>query len=300
MLQSINKRHTAVLHLMLLPAVVITLIYSYCPMFGIVMVFQKFDPVRSFLNSPWIGLDNFRFIVNLPGSFQVLWNTIYISLFKIIGLIIVPVTFALLLNDVRGKGFKRISQTMVYLPNFLSWIILGGILIDILSPSEGIVNQLLGHIGIEPIFFLGDRFWFPITLIVTEIWKGFGFGTVIYLAALTNIDPTLYESSIMDGANRWKQTLHITLPGILPIVTLMTVLSLGNVLNAGFDQIFNLYSPQVYKTGDIIDTFVYRLGIEQAQYSPAAAVGLFKSVVSFIFISVSYLLADKLANYRVF
>ncbi len=300
MLQSINKRHTAVLHLMLLPAVVITLIYSYCPMFGIVMVFQKFDPVRSFLNSPWIGLDNFRFIVNLPGSFQVLWNTIYISLFKIIGLIIVPVTFALLLNEVRGKGFKRISQTMVYLPNFLSWIILGGILIDILSPSEGIVNQLLGHIGIEPIFFLGDRFWFPITMIVTEIWKGFGFGTVIYLAALTNIDPTLYESSIMDGANRWKQTLHITLPGILPIVTLMTVLSLGNVLNAGFDQIFNLYSPQVYKTGDIIDTFVYRLGIEQAQYSPAAAVGLFKSVVSFIFISVSYLLADKLANYRVF
>ena len=285
---------------MLLPAVVITLIYSYCPMFGIVMVFQKFDPVRSFLNSPWIGLDNFRFIVNLPGSFQVLWNTIYISLFKIIGLIIVPVTFALLLNEVRGKGFKRISQTMVYLPNFLSWIILGGILIDILSPSEGIVNQLLGHIGIEPIFFLGDRFWFPITMIVTEIWKGFGFGTVIYLAALTNIDPTLYESSIMDGANRWKQTLHITLPGILPIVTLMTVLSLGNVLNAGFDQIFNLYSPQVYKTGDIIDTFVYRLGIEQAQYSPAAAVGLFKSVVSFIFISVSYLLADKLANYRVF
>lgn len=300
MLQSINKRHTAVLHLMLLPAVVITLIYSYCPMFGIVMVFQKFDPVRSFLNSPWIGLDNFRFIVNLPGSFQVLWNTIYISLLKIIGLIIVPVTFALLLNEVRGKGFKRISQTMVYLPNFLSWIILGGILIDILSPSEGIVNQLLGHIGIEPIFFLGDRFWFPITMIVTEIWKGFGFGTVIYLAALTNIDPTLYESSIMDGANRWKQTLHITLPGILPIVTLMTVLSLGNVLNAGFDQIFNLYSPQVYKTGDIIDTFVFRLGIEQAQYSPAAAVGLFKSVVSFIFISVSYLLADKLANYRVF
>ncbi len=285
---------------MLLPAVVITLIYSYCPMFGIVMVFQKFDPVRSFLNSPWIGLDNFRFIVNLPGSFQVLWNTIYISLLKIIGLIIVPVTFALLLNEVRGKGFKRISQTMVYLPNFLSWIILGGILIDILSPSEGIVNQLLGHIGIEPIFFLGDRFWFPITMIVTEIWKGFGFGTVIYLAALTNIDPTLYESSIMDGANRWKQTLHITLPGILPIVTLMTVLSLGNVLNAGFDQIFNLYSPQVYKTGDIIDTFVFRLGIEQAQYSPAAAVGLFKSVVSFIFISVSYLLADKLANYRVF
>lgn len=288
------------LHLMLLPAAILVLVYHYGPMLGIVMAFQKFEPVKGFFGSAWAGLDNFRFIVDLPGSFQVLWNTIYIAFLKIIGLIAVPVTFALLLNEIKITSFKRLIQTLIYLPNFLSWIILGGILMDVLSPTDGMVNRLLAVFGVEPIFFLGDRFWFPLTMVITEIWKGFGFGTVVYLAALTNIDPALYESAVMDGANRWKQTRHITLPGIVPIIILMTVLSMGNILNAGFDQVFNLYSPQVYGTGDIIDTFVYRLGIEQAQYGPAAAVGLFKSIVSFLFVSLSYLLADKFANYRVF
>ncbi len=288
------------LHLMLLPAAILVLVYHYGPMLGIVMAFQKFEPVKGFFGSAWAGLDNFRFIVDLPGSFQVLWNTIYIAFLKIIGLIAVPVTFALLLNEIKITSFKRLIQTLIYLPNFLSWIILGGILMDVLSPTDGMVNRLLAVFGVEPIFFLGDRFWFPLTMVITEIWKGFGFGTVVYLAALTNIDPALYESAVMDGANRWKQTRHITLPGIVPIIILMTVLSMGNILNAGFDQVFNLYSPQVYETGDIIDTFVYRLGIEQAQYGPAAAVGLFKSIVSFLFVSLSYLLADKFANYRVF
>lgn len=295
-----KKSRELPLHLMVLPAVIIVLIFNYGPMLGLIMVFQKFTPADGFFNSPWIGLDNFRFIVELPGVFQVLWNTIYISFLKIIGMIIVPVSFALLLNEIVNIKFKRIIQTLIYIPNFISWIILSGVLLDILSPSSGVVNHLLGSIGIEPIFFLGDRFWFPLTMVVTDIWKGFGFGTVIYLAALTGIDPTLYESSVIDGASRWKQTLYVTLPGILPIIVLMSVLSLGNILNAGFDQIFNLYSPIVYKTGDIIDTFVYRLGIQQGQYAPAAAVGLFKSVVSFIFVSISYVLADKFANYRIF
>ena len=164
---------------------------------------------------------------------------------------------------------------------FLSWIIVcGPFLTDILA-SDGIINTALKAFGIEPIFFLGDKVWFPIVMILSDIWKSFGFGTVVYLAALTGIDPTLYEAAAVDGARRWKQTLHITLPGIAPTIILMSVLSLGNVLNAGFDQIYNLYSPLVYETGDIIDTFVYRLGIEQAQYSPATAVGIFKSGVSF-------------------
>jgi len=225
---------------------------------------------------------------------------VYISLLKIIGLIVVPVLFALLLNEVIHSKVKKTIQSMIYLPNFLSWVIISGILIDILSPSSGIVNMYLGLIGISPIFFLGDTTWFPITMVLSDIWKSFGFGTVIYLAALTSINPSLYESAVIDGANRWKQTIYITLPGIKPIIILMTVLGLGNILNAGFEQIYNLLSPSVYSTGDIIDTFIFRLGIEQAQFSEATAVGLFKSVISLIFVSLSYYLASRFANYRIF
>jgi putative aldouronate transport system permease protein len=299
-LERIRRLRELPLHLMLLPSVIIIVIYSYGPILGSYIAFQKYKPAYGLFGSPWVGLDNFRFLLEIPGSLQILWNTIYISFLKIIGMIIVPVTLALLLNEVGKSKIKRVIQTIIYLPNFLSWVILSGIIIEILSPSEGVVNQLIGMLGIQPIYFLGDKFWFPVTIIVTDIWKGFGFGTVIYLAALTSIDSTLYEASIVDGAGRLKQTFYITIPGIMPIVVLMSVLSLGNILNAGFDQVFNLYSPQVYETGDIIDTFVYRLGLEQAQYAPATAVGLFKSVVSFIFISLSYMLADKLANYRIF
>ncbi|WP_254638935.1 sugar ABC transporter permease [Cohnella sp. GbtcB17] len=288
------------LHLMILPAFIIVFIYSYVPMFGIIIAFQNFTPVNGFLGSKYVGLDNFKYIFQFPDIYQVLWNTVYIALMKIVGNLIVPVVIALLLNELTKQFHKRTFQTIVYLPNFLSWVIVSGLIIDILSPSEGIVNKVLQFVGIQEVFFLGNQNWFPFIMVITDIWKNFGFGTVIFLAALTGIDPTLYESSIVDGANRWKQTLHITLPGIKPVIILMTVLSLGNILNAGFEQIFNLYNPMVYATGDIIDTLVYRLGIVDAQYSPATAVGLFKSVISFIMIAVSYKLADKFANYRIF
>ncbi|MNC22451.1 putative multiple-sugar transport system permease YteP [compost metagenome] len=229
-----------------------------------------------------------------------LWNTLFIAILKIAAGLIIPVIFALLLNEVAGAWFKRTIQTTIYFPYFLSWVILGGILIDILSPSSGIVNQFLGWFGVKPIFFLGNEKWFPYTLVLTDTWKGFGYGTIVYLAALTGIDQSLYEAATVDGANRWKQMLNVTLPGMLPIITLMTVLSLGNVLNAGFEQVFNLYSPMVYSTGDIIDTFVYRLGLVEAQYGVATAVGLFKSVISLILIVISNKLANRYAGYRIF
>lgn len=288
------------LHAMLLPGVIITIIFSYIPLLGSVMAFQDYNPVEGFLHSKWVGLDNFRFVMNLPGSFQILKNTVVIAFFKILGGLFVPITFALMLNEMRSAPAKRVYQTIIYMPHFLSWVILSGVFMDILSPSDGILNKFLASMGLKPIFFLGSTFWFPITMVVTDIWKGFGFGTVIYLAALTSIDPSLYESAKIDGAGKWKQTWHITLPGILPIIILMTVISIGNIFNAGFDQIYNLYSPSVYKTGDIIDTFIFRLGMEQQQYSASAAVGLLKSVVSFVFVSLSYFLADRLANYRIF
>lgn len=288
------------LHLMLLPSVIILLIFSYFPMLGLVMAFEKYVPAKGILGSKWCGLDNFVYLVSLPDTFRILFNTVYIALLKIVTGIFVPVTFTLLLNEIGKKFFKRLIQTVIYLPYFLSWIILSGILIDILSPSQGIVNSFISYLGLKPVFFLGNEKWFPYVMVISDIWKNFGFGTIIYLAALTGIDPTYYEASIIDGAGRWKQTLYVTLPGIMPIVVLMTTLSLGDVLNAGFDQIFNLYSPAVYSTGDIIDTLIYRIGMKEGQFGVATAVGFFRSVVSFVFITLSYKLADKWAGYRIF
>jgi putative aldouronate transport system permease protein len=285
-------------HLLLLPCVVVVFIFSYVPLYGLVIAFQRYNIARGF-SSPWVGLANFRQLFSQAQFSRTIWNTLYIAVFKIIGGIIVPVFFSLLLNEIQNVKFKRLFQTLIYLPYFLSWVIMAGLLIDILS-LDGLLNRFLGLFVNEPVPFLIEPAIFPWTIIVTDIWKGFGFGTVVYLAALTSIDPELYEAALVDGAGRWKQTVYITLPMLAPTVVLMSVLSLGNILNAGFDQIYNLYSPIVYSTGDIIDTFVYRLGIQQAQYSIGTAVGLFKSVISAVLILSSQYLARKLAGYRVF
>jgi putative aldouronate transport system permease protein len=288
------------LHLMLLPAVALLLIYSYIPMFGNVMAFQKFNPSQGFLRSTWVGLENFRYVFALPDTLPAIRNTLVIAISKMAMGIIAPLIFALLLNELRNKYFRGTIQTIVNFPHFLSWVILSGILLDVLSPSEGIANAFIKLLGGTPIYFLGNKTWFPITLVLSETWKEFGYGAIIYLAALTAIDSGLYDAAAVDGANRWQQTLHVTLPGISSTIVLMMALSLGNILNAGFEQVFNLYSPQVYATGDIIDTLVYRIGVIQAQYSVATAVGLFKSVVSFILLSLSYWLAYRFTDYRLF
>lgn len=288
------------LHLMLVPGIVLVLIFSYIPMAGIMMAFQKYVPNKGLFGSPFIGLKNFQLLMDYPDIGRIFFNTVYIAVMKIAAGMIVPVTIAILLNELRKECVKRTFQTLVYLPHFLSWVLLSGILIDVLSPSSGILNQVLGLFGIDPVFFLGDNKWFPYVMVISDVWKEFGFGTIVYLAALTGINPSLYEAAEIDGAGRFKQTLHVTLPGMLPIIVLMFTLSIGNVLNAGFDQIFNLYSPPVYESADIIDTFVYRMGIEQAQFGFATAVGLLKSVISFIFVSMSYILAYRVANYRIF
>lgn len=285
-------------HLMLLPGVILVFIFSYIPLYGLVIAFQDYNPGLGF-QSPWVGLKNFEFVFRQPNFLRTIWNSFFIAIFKIIGGIVVPVTFALLLNEISSDRVKRVFQTLIYLPHFMSWIILAGVLCDVLG-RNGIVNEFLGIFGIESVNFLGDNKIFPWTVIVTGIWKEFGFGTVVYLAALTSIDPGLYESAMLDGAKKWQQVRYITLPLLVPTIILMSVLAIGNVLNAGFDQIFNMYSPVVYESGDIIDTYVYRMGIESAQYSIGSAIGLFKSVVSGTLVCISYVLADKLAGYRVF
>jgi putative aldouronate transport system permease protein len=236
----------------------------------------------------------------MPETSQVIFNTLFIAVLKIIAHLVIPIAIALLLNEISNTYFKRWIQTLIYLPHFLSWVILSGILVNLLSPSTGVINNLLESIGVDPIFFLGDNNWFRYVLVISDIWKEFGFSTIVYLAALTSINPSLYEAAIVDGANRWKQTIHITLPGMMSIIVLMATLSLGNVLNAGFEQVFNLYNPSVYESGDILDTLIYRVGFVNSDYSVSTALGLFKSVVSFTLISISYWLAYRFANYRIF
>ncbi|RIX59204.1 sugar ABC transporter permease [Paenibacillus nanensis] len=289
------------LHFMILPGLLFIAIFSYVPMAGIVIAFQKFIPAKGlFGDQKWVGWDNFNYVMDLPSFSQVFWNTLSIASMKLVLGLIVPIIFAILLNELKNEMVKRSIQTAIYLPYFLSWVVLGGILIDLLSPSGGIVNGLLTSLGLEPVFFLGDNNWFPATLVGSDIWKNFGYGTIVYLAAITGIDPGLYEAATIDGANRWKKAWHITLPGMRMVIVLLSVLSLGQLLNAGFDQVFNLYSPQVYESGDILDTFVYRIGLLDAQYGVATAVGFFKSIVSFVLIAGSYFFAYRFARYRIF
>lgn len=296
-----QKKREWTLHLMMLPSIVALLIFSYIPMAGIIIAFQKFNPGYGLFGaSPWVGLDNFRYIFSLPSIWQVVGNTLILSIAKIFFGTLLAIATALLLNECRCKFFKKSVQTVIYFPYFISWIILAGILTDMLSPTKGIGNQLIMVFGGDPIYFLGDNKYFRGTLIVSDIWKNFGYNSVVYLAAITGIDMSLYEAAAIDGAGRWKQTLHVTLPGISVIIILMIILNMGNLLNAGFDQVFNLYSPGVYETGDIIDTMVFRLGIQQGQMSPSTAVGLLKSGVSLFLISLSYYIADKKFDYKIF
>ena len=286
-------------HLMLLPGLILTFVFKYIPMGGLCIAFQDYSPVYGLFDQYWVGLDNFRYVFSMSTFPRVIYNTVFIALLKIIAGIIVPVSFALLLNEVRHTTYKRTLQTVVYLPHFISWVALAGIFLDVLS-MDGVINMVLTKLGMDPVYVLGDETVFPYTMVVTDVWKTFGWNTIVYLAAITGVDPSLYEAAYLDGAGRVRQTIHVTLPTIMPIVMLMTILSMGNVLRAGFDQIFNLYSPLVYSTGDIIDTFVYRMGILSAQFGPATAVGLFQSIISFVLIMGGYWLADKVAGYRVF
>ena len=287
------------LHLMILPVLLFILIFKYMPLGGITIAFKEFLPGKGIWGSPWVGLENFEYMLALPDTKRVMWNTLFIAAAKILINFPVPIIISILLNEVKNHRFKRSVQTIIYLPYFISWVILAGIIQDLFA-KEGLINQFLGIFGAEPVFFLGNKYAFLGVLIGTDVWKNFGYNTVVYLAAITGIDETLYEAAKIDGANRFQQIWNVTLPGIAPIVVLMMILNLGNVLNAGFEQIFNLYNPLVYETADIIDTFVYRISLVEANYSLGTAVGLLKSVVSFILIVTSYKIANKYSDYTVF
>ena len=287
-------------HTMLFPATIIVILFCYLPMVGILIAFQNFNPVKGFFGSQFIGLDNFKYVLMLPDALQVIKNTLYITLYKLIAIIVFSLFFSLLLNEVRNRWLKKVSQTIVFFPYFISWVILSGIIVDILSPGSGIVNLPIKALGYEPIFFMAKNAWFTIILVVSYIWKDFGYASVICLGAIAAIEPELYEAAWADGAGRFRQIFHITLPGIMPTLLILVIICLSTILSGQFEQIYNLYNPIVYKSGDIIDTFVYRVGIQELQFGVAATLGLMKSLVQTAFVVVLYKIAYKFANYRMF
>ena len=297
------KRRTALqFHymLMILPGFLWLFLFSMVPMYGIVMAFQDFNPARGFFGSRWIGLENFKYMFMLGDSVQVTLNTLIIAVGKMLLNLVFPLGFALLLNEIRDHSYKKAVQTIVYLPHFISWVILASVVLNIFG-YQGVVNTVRTALfGSEPKVWMTDAAVFRPLVIGTEVWKEFGYNAVIFLAALTGINPNLYEAAAIDGAGRLRSTWHVTLPGIASTIVVVGVLGLGNVLNAGFDQIYNLYNPMVYSTGDIIDTWVYRIGLVNLQFSLATAAGLLKSLVSFGLIVSSYIMAYKFADYKVF
>lgn len=291
-----NLRRYWDLYLIMIPGIVYFLAFKYAPMWGVVIAFQDYNVFAGITGSEWIGLKHFIDMFHDADFFNIFRNTLLISLYKLVWGFPGPIILALLLNEVRHMSYKRLIQTLAYLPHFLSWIIVAGILNNILSPSTGIVNEVLGWFGIEPVFFLADPSWFRTVLVASDIWKEIGWGAIVYLAALAGIDPQLYEAATVDGANKWHQLRHITLPALLPTVVILFILRLGHVLDVGFEQVFVLYNPMVYGVADVIETYVYRVGLTQAQFSFSTAVGLFKSVIGLILVVASNKLAKKLGH----
>lgn len=274
------------LYLLMIPGIAYFAVFRYAPMYGLRIAFQNYNAFNP-AASPWVGFDQFAKLFSSRYFALVMRNTLTISLSKLVCGFPVPIILALLMNEFRSLKYKRLVQTVLYLPHFISWVILAGIIMTFLNPSTGIINDIIAFFGGERVHFLISQSSFVPTMVVTDIYKGAGWGTIVYFAAISAVDAEQYEAAIIDGANRFQQALYITLPAIRPTIVIMLILSLGNILSAGFEQIFMLYNPLVYEVADIIDTYVYREGIVNTSYSFSAAAGMFKSAVALILIAGS-------------
>lgn len=288
------------LYVMLLPMVILYIVYKYIPMYGVVLAFKDHNLFAGIMGSPWVGFDNFIQIFSSKGFYSVLRNTIVLSVLSLVIGFPGPIIVALFLNEIRKMWYKRTIQSIIYLPHFISWVIVASLFIPMLSPSTGIVNTVLGLFGIEPIYFMGENGWWIVSYVLLGVWKGIGWGSIIYLASLSSINPQLYEASTIDGAGRWKQTLHITLPGIKPTIVVLLIMNIGKMMAIGFDQPYLLGNPAVLEVSDVISTYVYRIGIISGQTSIATAVGLFQSVVSLILLLAANYLSAKLTDESLF
>lgn len=282
-----------VLYFMMLPGLLYLLLFRYLPMFGLVIAFKDYDIFKGIWSSDWVGFKNFELVFKSRDFFDILKNTLTISFTKILIGFPIPILLAILLNEIKSVKFKKVTQTLLYLPHFLSWVVIGGIMINLFSPVFGLAGEFFNLLGLEPINIMaskGSIFW---VVIVSDIWKECGWSTIVFLAALTQVDVSLYEAARMDGANKLKQMLYITLPAISGIIILMLILRIGKIMNAGFEQILVLQNPITQESIDIFDTFVYREGLGRGDYSFSATVDMFKSIVALILVSG----ADKISKW---
>ena len=284
--------------LLVLPGIIVTFMFNTRTWPGVLAAFEDFIPTLGWYKSEWIGWDNFEIFFRQPDAWRIIRNAITMAVGKIILGQFMAIAFALMLNEVRNVHFKKTVQTIMYLPHFVSWVIYATILKYVIG-TNGLLEGMLKSMGIT-VSILGTPAWFQPLMILTETLKEFGWGAIIYLSALSSIDPGLYEAAEIDGASRWKQTIHVTIPGISYIIVLNLVLSLGGILGANFDQIFNMYNPLVYSTGDVIDTWVYRQGLISFNYGVGTAVGLFRSVIAMVLTIAAYWGAYKFADYKIF
>lgn len=288
-----NAMRYKVLYLLLFPELLYFVLFKYVPMFGIIIAFKNYNISLGFWNSPWVGLRNFEHFIYGVYFWDIMSNTILISLYKLLFGFSAPIILALMLNEVTISWFKKSVQTITYLPHFISWVIVYGLMIALLSPGDGFVNLLITHYGFNPISFLTESQWIRPLIISSDIWKEMGWGAILYLAALAGIDPSLYEAARIDGAGKWRQLWHVTLPGIRNVIIILLIIRLSSILDAGFDQIFMMSNTFNADKSDIIDTWVYRQGLEQMQFGLATAVGLFKSVIAFVLVVSANKIAKK-------
>jgi len=266
-------------------------------MYGLVIAFQDFYPLKGIAGSKFVGMKHFEALWTNPFFWPVLRNTLIISFYKLLFCFPAPILLCLALNEVKCMPFKRIAQSVSYLPHFLSWVIVAGIITEFLSPSRGVVNMIIKAFGGTPIFFVASPQWFRPLLVVTDMWKSIGWGSIVYLAAVTAVDPALYEAAQIDGAGRFKRIVHVTLPALVPVVTVMLIMESGSILKDSFEQVYNFLTPATYEVGDVISTFVYRMGIQKMQYSFTTAVDLFKNLISFALVLLTNYVARKTNDY---
>lgn len=289
----INSRY---LMLLFLPGFLVFTVFKLVPLSGLIIAFEDYTFKGGMFGSEFVGLDNFKQLFANPYFFTVMKNTLWISFLKIILGFPCPVILALIYNEISDGGFKRVTQTITYLPHFFSWVVLSGMVVTVFSPSTGIVNSIIEFCGGTPVYFLASKKYFVPVLIITDIWKEIGWGSIVYLAAISGVSSEIYEAAIIDGAKRWQKMFYITIPCIMPTIAVMLILRLGTVLDAGFDQIFNLYNPAVYDVADIIDTYTYREGIGNYRYSYATAFSFFKSIVGLVMILLTNSLVKRFSE----
>jgi putative aldouronate transport system permease protein len=281
------------LYLLMAPGIIWYVIYKYIPMYGLIIAFKNFNFSLGILNSPWAGLKHFVFLFSFPDFYAILRNTILINFYNLVFGFPIPIILALLLNELTSMKLKRTLQTVFYFPHFLSWVVFGGIIIQLLGPGEGLVNQIIKSFGGEPVFFMAKPEYFRGIVVISSILKEAGWGAIVYLAALTSIDLEQYEAATVDGVNRWQKLIYITLPGIANTIVIMFILKIGYLLDVAFEQIYILYNPMVYEVGDVLSTYIYRVGLQGMKFSMTTAIGLFQSVIGLILVLIANKLAKK-------